>query len=437
MSKGELSRVGVLARVKSGELTLVDAAKLLRRSYRQVKRIWKRYQEEGGRGLKHRSAGEKSNRSKAKKFREKVLRTVRKKYSGEVGERFGPTLASEHLASEDQIEVHPETLRRWMLADGQWSRARKRRVHRRRRERKEHFGELVQMDGSFHEWFEKRGPEGCLMNLVDDATGTTLALLGEQETIWTAVRVLQRWIESHGVPLALYTDWKNVYVREPTSKEILNGITPKTHFGRMCERLGIEIIAASSPQAKGRVERNHGTHQDRLVKKMRRKNIRTYEAGNQYLEGEYLEEHNERFARTAASAVDYHRKAPSQKILEDVFRLETERVISNDGVVRYQNRLLQVKNQGRRTAPPQSKVVVCEWENGRLDVRYRGQSLNWEEIPELPKPTVNKARTIAPVRPPNRPRADHPWRKPFLNTRSNSGAGIGTQLAGDSACASP
>ena len=250
MSQRELGQVGVMARVKSGELKLVDAAQLVRRSYRQTKRMWKRYQEEGGRGLKHRNAGRASNRSKPKKFREKVLRTVGKKYSGEVGERFGPTLASEHLASEDQIEVHPETLRRWMLAEGQWSRTRKRQAHRQRRERKEHFGELVQMDVSFHEWFEKRGPEGCLMNLVDDATGKTLALLGEQETIWTAARVLRRWIEKHGVPQALYTDWKNVYVREPTSKEILNGIAPTTHFGRMCERLGIEIIAASSPQAK-------------------------------------------------------------------------------------------------------------------------------------------------------------------------------------------
>jgi hypothetical protein len=354
-----------------------------------------------------------------------------------VGERFGPTLASEHLASEEQIEVHAETLRRWMLADGQWSRARKRRAHRQRRARKEHLGELVQMDGSFHEWFEKRGPQGCLMNLVDDATGTTLARLGEQETIWTAVRVLRCWIEEYGVPLALYTDWKNVYVREPTSKEQLNGIAPKTHFGRMCERLGIEIIAASSPQAKGRVERNHGTHQDRLVKKMRRKNIQSYEAGNRYLESEYLEEHNERFARTAASTVDYHRKAPSQKILEDVFRLETERVISNDGVVRYQNRFLQVKNQGRRTAPPQSKVVVCEWEDGRLDVRYRGQALSWEEIPEPPKPAAREVKSIAPIRPPNRPRVDHPWRKPFLSPRSRAGSGISTRLAGDSACASP
>lgn len=437
MSQRELVRVEVMGRVKSGDLKLVDASRMLKLSYRQTKRIKQRYDEEGPQGLQHRNAGKESNRSQSKKFREKVLRTIRQKYSGAVGARFGPTLAAEHLASEDGLEVHAETLRRWMLADGQWSRARKRQPYRQRRERKEHFGELVQMDGSFHEWFEKRGPQGCLMNLVDDATGTTLAVLGEQETIWAAVGVLRRWIEKYGVPQTLYTDWKNVYVREPTSKEILNGIAPKTHFGRMCERLGIEIIAASSPQAKGRVERNHGTHQDRLVKKLRRKKIQSYAAGNAYLEEEYLDEHNERFARTAACAEDYHRKAPRSKILDDVFRLETERVISNDGVVRYQNRLLQVKNQGRRTAPPQSRVVVCEWEDGRLDVRYGGQALSWEEIQEPPKSAVKKTRTIRPVGPPSRPRADHPWRTPFLNPCSKAGVGTGPQPAGASACASP
>jgi hypothetical protein len=134
------------------------------------------------------------------------VRLLRKKYSGRVGERFGPTLASEHLASEDNLEVHAETLRRWMLAEGLWSRARKRKQHRERREAKEHFGELVRMDGSFHKWFEERGPEGCLMNLVDDATGSTLGRLGEQETIWAAAGALRRWIEKYGVPVALYTD---------------------------------------------------------------------------------------------------------------------------------------------------------------------------------------------------------------------------------------
>ena len=232
MNQQELGRVGVMARVKSGYLKLVDAARLLRRSYRQTKRIWRRYQQEGAAGLKHQSAGRGSNRSKPKKLREKVLRTVGKKYSGEVGARFGPTLASEHLASEDGLEVHAETLRRWMLADGQWSRARKRHPWRQRRERKEHFGELVQMDGSFHEWFEKRGPQGCLMNLVDDATSKTLARMGEQETIWAAARVLRHWIENYGVPQALYTDWKNVYVRDPAARKYSMELRPRPTLAR-------------------------------------------------------------------------------------------------------------------------------------------------------------------------------------------------------------
>src|SRR2546427_2831999 len=178
MSKRELGRVEVLARVRSKQLRVVDAARLMRVSWRQGKRLWKRYGEEGAAGLKHRSAGRPSNRAYEEKFRQKVLRLVREKYGGPVGERFGPTLAAEHLASEDGLQVDAETLRRWMLAEGLWSRQRKRR-HRRRRERKEHFGEMVQMDGSFHYWLEERGPQGCLIDLVDDATNTTWAQLGE------------------------------------------------------------------------------------------------------------------------------------------------------------------------------------------------------------------------------------------------------------------
>ena len=140
---------------------------------------------------------------------------MREKYSGGVDERFGPTLAAEHLASEDGVTMDHETLRRWMLGAGLWSRVRKRSPHRRRRERKAHFGELVQMDGSFHPWFEARGPQSCLLTLVDDATGKTLGRFGAQETIWAAVGVLRAWIERYGIPQALYTDWKNVYVRRP------------------------------------------------------------------------------------------------------------------------------------------------------------------------------------------------------------------------------
>src|SRR5665811_103503 len=190
MSSKELRRAGVLARVVSGELKLVNAAVMMGLSYRQSKRLGQRYRQAGAEGLKHRSAGRESSRKKPKKFRERVLRLVGKKYWGEEGERFGPTLAAEHLASDDHVEVKVQTLRRWLLSAGLWSRARKRRAHRQWRERKEHVGELVQLDGSFHDWLEGRGPGGCLMNMVDDASGDTLARLGREETIWAAAGVL-------------------------------------------------------------------------------------------------------------------------------------------------------------------------------------------------------------------------------------------------------
>src|SRR6266566_574356 len=394
MSPKELRRVEVLARVKSKELQVVDAASLVEVSYRQAKRLWKRYREEGAAGLRHRSAGRSSNRAHDEKFRQQVLRRVRNKYSGAVGERFGPTLAAEHLKSEDQLGVHAETLRRWMLAEGLWSRERKRRRHLRRRERKEHFGEMVQLDGSFHAWLEQRGPRGCLIDLVDDATSTTWAQLGEQETIWAVADALRAWIERYGVPQSVYVDWKNLYKRVATVKEQLRGEEPVTQFGRMCAKLGIEVIAASSPQAKGRVERQHGTHQDRLVKKLRRKEIANSEAANVYLETEYLVEHNGRFARAAAKAEDYHRRAPRAAELDRIFRLESERTISEDWVVRYDNRFFQLEPQSRDYAPAQNKALVCEGRHGNIAIEYRGRALRWREIPAPVKPSVSHSRPV-------------------------------------------
>jgi transposase len=410
--------VEVLARVRSRQLRVVDAARLMHLSYRQARRLCKRYREEGAVGLKHRSAGRPSPRAYPSKFRRKVLRLVREKYGGPPGERFGPTLAAEHLASEDGLQVEAETLRRWMLAEGLWSRERKRRRHRRRRQRKEHFGELVQMDGSFHPWLEERGPEGCLIDLVDDATNTTFAQLGEQETIWAVADALRAWIERYGVPLALYVDWKNLYKRPATPGEQLRGEEPITQFGRMCAKLGIELIAASSPQAKGRVERQHGTHQDRLVKKLRRKQIPTHQAANVYLERDYLPEHNARFARAAARPEDYHRRAPAAAELDRIFRLESERVISEDWVVRYANRFFQLQPQSRHYAPAKSKVLVSESRHGRITIEYRGRALPWQEIPAPARPSVLTAGPREPKRAPVPtakrkwvPPADHPWRQ--------------------------
>jgi hypothetical protein len=408
-------------------------------SYRQAKRLWKRYKGKGAVGLVHGSAGRASNRAKPKKIRTKVVRLIRQKYSGEVGARFGPTLTAEHLASEDQIELSATTVRRWMLEEGLWSRARKVRQHRQRRARREHFGELVQLDGSFHEWLEGRGPRGCLMNLVDDATSTTLCRLGEQETIWAAVGVLRAWMEKYGVPRALYTDWKNVYVREPTAKELLHGTSALTQFGRMCERLGIRIIAAGSPEAKGRVERNHGTHQDRLVKKLRRKKIATHEAANQYLEQDYCDDHNRRFAIDAASEVDYHLPQPAARQLREIFRLETERVLGNDWVVRHDNRFYQVEGQSRNHAPAQSKVTVCEWEDGTMEIHYRGRKLTHHEIEERPrKQAVIATKRRQRITSPAAHMPDHPWRRSYQDMQPRRPmAASGGLVSGASASAPP
>src|SRR2546429_3321345 len=322
-----------MGRVKAGSLRLQEAAELLGLSYRQAKRVWARYRGGGAKALQHGNCGRVSNRAHPEEFRQAVLVQVGRRYAD-----FGPTLAAEHLEEEDGLQVAAETLRRWMKAAGLWRRQRARKPYRQRRMRKPHFGELVQLDASFHPWLEDRAANGCLMHMVDDATGTALCQFSAGETTWAAAHLLRAWIERYGVPRALYTDWKNVYVRLPNVQERLRGEAAVTQFGQMCAKLGIRIIAASSPQAKGRVERVHGTHQDRLVKKLRRKEIRSHETANVYLEREYLPEHNQRFARTAAKPEDYHRRAPRAAELDRIFRLESQRTVSEDWVVRYDNR---------------------------------------------------------------------------------------------------
>jgi transposase len=421
MSATELRRAGVLARVAAGTLKLGSAATLMDVSYRQAKRLYRRYRAAGAKGLKHGSAERPSNRAIEPRRRERVLALIRKKYSGGVDERFGPTLAAEHLASEDGLTVDHETLRRWMLTAGLWSRARKRSPHRRRRERKAHFGELVQLDGSFHLWFEDRGPQSCLLTMVDDATGRSLGRFGAQETIWAAVSVLRIWIEQYGIPRALYTDWKNVYVRRPNQEERDSGAEPLTQFGRMCATLGIKIIPASSPQAKGRIERHHGTQQDRLVKKLRRKGIADAERANAFLDAEYWADHNRRFAQAPAAADDFHVAVPRGLALSKVFRLEETRTVSNDWVVRYDNRLFQLERQSGRP-PARGHVLVCEAIDGQIEIRYRDRVMRWTEIPAgspLATPAPPRVAAQVTASPPRvirlRPQTsvDHPWRRGF------------------------
>jgi len=423
MSVRELTRVEVLGRVKAGSLALTEAATLMAVSYRQAKRLWSGYRRDGAKALRHRHVGRPSNRETSAQTRQRVLALIRQKYSGDVATRFGPTLVAEHLTSEDGLTIDHETVRRWMLAGGLWSRQRQRPPYRQRRARKAHFGELVQLDGSFHAWYEARGSRRCLITMVDDATSRSDGRFSAEETIWAAAAVLRRWIEQHGVPLALYTDWKNVYVRAATETERAAGEVPLTHFGRMCAALQIQIIPASSPQAKGRVERNHGTHQDRLVKKLRRLAIADDTAANAFLGTTYWAHHNARFAQAPAAATDFHRRCPSARTLDRVFRLEEIRTVGQDWVVRYHNRLLQLARQSGY-APARSTVTVCEWPDGRLAVEYRGRTLTWADVTDAATaPAVAPVCAVAPavsaahphpvMRSMTRPSVDHPWRRGF------------------------
>jgi len=260
---------------------------------------------------------------------------------------------------------------------------------------KAHFGELVQMDGSFHEWLEERGPRGCLMHMVDDATAQAMGRFSAEEATWAAAGLLRGWIERYGIPQALYTDWKNVYVRPPNPQERMRGEAAVTQFGRMCARLSIRIIAASSPQAKGRVERAHGTHQDRLVKKLRLAEIANYEQANAYLDKHYLADHNHRYARPAAEKADYHRRRPTARQLDEVFWLEEQRVVSEDWVVHYKNRLLQLERQSQHWAPAKSRVRVRENQAGEVAIHYRDQHLRFRELTAA-SPSLGGRRDTTP-----------------------------------------
>ncbi|HVG92799.1 MAG TPA: hypothetical protein VNB54_14990 [Alphaproteobacteria bacterium] len=237
----------------------------------------------------------------------------------------------------------------------------------------------------------------------------------QTKRLWrrAAVGVLRSWIKQYGVPRALYTDWKNVYKRKATPAEQLRGQVPLTQFGRMCQKLGIRIIAASTPQAKGRVERIHGVHQDRLIKKLRRQGIASYEAANQYLEEKYLAEHNQRFARTAAEPEDYHRRKPPAWELRQICRLETERAIGNDWVIRHHGRYLQLRPGQRYRGSIKSKALVCEWEDDSMAIYHQGEKMVFAELSEAPLKAIPPRAVIVQVRVRRAAKEDHPWRQSY------------------------
>jgi hypothetical protein len=357
-------------------MTRKEAAVKLGISYRQCRRAYKRFCQEGDAGLAHRRRGQRSNRAKPEAFKREVLDLCRDRYEG-----FGPVLMMDKLAG-DGYPVTREALRLWLLEEGLWQPRRKRARHRHRRERKEHFGELVQMDGSHHKWFGEDAPPCCLMNMVDDATGKTLALLGEQETTELAMRTLWLWCKRYGVPKALYTDRKNVFVtdREPTVEEQLAGQQALTDFGRACGKLGIEIITANSPQAKGRVERSHGVYQDRFVKELRLRRITTTAEANRLLQNGFVQTLNRKFAKAARSGADFHTAVEAGCDLREIFCFEKTAAVANDWTVRCENQFYQILKKNNPLPRPRQKVIVRRLLNGKVQMLYHGQKLVFKRI---------------------------------------------------------
>jgi Helix-turn-helix domain len=389
MSQKERERLKIFERVKRGELQQVEAAELCRLSYRQTRRQYQRYREFGDRGLVHRGRGRPSNRKYGTEFRAKVLRRYAEQYPD-----FGPTLAAEKLLLEG-YELDHETLRLWLLQAKLWRKRRKRAAHRSWRERRRHFGELVQMDGSHHEWFEKRGPRSCLMKMIDDATSRREALMSEEETSVAAMQVLWQWIDRYGIPRAVYTDKKNVYVidEQVRQRAAESGQEVLTQFGRACQALGIEIITAHSPQAKGRVERSHGTYQDRLVKELRLRRVDTIAKANELLPA-FTAELNKKFTVAPRARADYHRSAKGYN-LAAIFCHEETRTATADWVVRFENQFYQLEPKRKGTSPRQ-KIKAQRYLNGELHFRQGQEELRYTLLPERPRP-ASKPRRKKPV----------------------------------------
>lgn len=428
MSGKERRTLVELKLVKERRQSLAAAARRLSYCYRQVKRLWRQFREGGEAGLVHRSRGRSSNRGKGEAFRGRCIALYRERLEG-----WGPTLASEKLA-EWGLGVDHETLRRWLVAEGLWRRQRKRGPHRQWRAPKEHFGELVQLDGSHHDWFEN-GKRTCLLDLVDDATGRTMSRMEEEETTEGAMRIVWGWIVRYGIPRALYVDRKTVYItdREPTVEEQLADAAPLTAFGKACAALGIEIIPASSAQAKGRVERKHGVYQDRLVKELRLLGVTSIPGANELLGDGFVEKLNDKFAKLPLSQEDYHRRVPKAVDLAAVFVFEETRTVANDWTVRYEHRFFQLTGPKPWLPRPKAKVVMQRRLDRSLHIFYRKRELVFREIPlearGIPRKATPAPATQVVRRQPSRPSADHPWQRSFSRRSPLYGARGKTQGA--------
>jgi len=408
MSPEELRRVSIVNQAIARAITQKKAAEIVDVSDRQVRRLIKRVREEGDRGIIHRLRGEPGNRAIDEEIRAKAIEFC----CGKKHKDFGPTFASEKLYELNKIKVHHDTLRRWLIDTDKdkWDWQRKARPHRQWRQRKDYFGEMTQIDGSHHDWLEGRGPWLIFMGYIDDATGITFGRFYDYEGTMPAMDSLMRYIEKYGIPQSIYLDKHTTYKspKKQTIEEQLRNEVPMTQFERAAKELGIIVIHANSCQAKGRIERGFGTHQDRLIKEMRLAGIKTKDEANEFL-GWYLPKHNKKFSISPAKEANLHRKPPGKKELKKILCTQTKRYLRNDAVIQHNSKFYQVEDIPRRRI---RTVMVEDRLDGSMHVRNNGSYFKYREIdPKLiRRPEVSRRVTDRPKKvyiPPK----DHPWRQ--------------------------
>ena len=405
MSRREAGRLHVIHQALSKKITQGEAAFQVGLRDRQIRRLIRRIREEGDQGICHRSRGKASNHQIPRKVKARVLELFRKEYTD-----FNLAHATELLAQTHGITIHRETLRLWLVAAAIPYKKRKARKHRQWRERKAHFGELVQIDGSHHDWFEGRGPACVFMGYIDDATNAVSGRFYAYEGTIPVMDSMKRYVRHYGIPQSVYLDKHSTYRSdaEPTIEEQLAGQQPMSQFERSMAELEIAVIHANSPQAKGRVERLFRTLQDRLVREMRLAGIKSVDEANEFLKA-FLPRYNKRFTRAATSAADLHRPAPPSRELDRILCIKEARTVRNDFTVIYGGKLYQIEKATRA-----KKVVVEERLDGTMHITHHGQDLPYREITKLPIREKARKSRVTPDKAPWIPPAHHPWRRTFL-----------------------
>ena len=396
MSARDRIRLDTLGRVQRGEVTVVQAAALMELSLRQSRRLWQRFQGSGAAGLVHRLRGRASNRRLPEELRERIVKRHQERYAD-----FGPTLACEKLCGEG-LAIGPDTLTALLKERQLWRRQRRRGKHRQRRERRASFGTMVQMDGSFHDWFEQRSGWCVLMVVIDDASNITFARLYRAETTEAAFDAFGRWIKKYGIPRSVYVDRHGIYRDEDHPEK-------PTQFGRAMRELGVELICARSPQAKGRVERRNAVFQDRLVKELRLRNISDLEQANALLEKLFLKDLNDRYAIPPRHAGDLHRRVGAGVVLEEILCVQEERVVGQDWCVRWRNQWLQIVAGKLSAGLAGKRVAVKALASGSLTLTHQGQALDHRLL--AARPVAARAKPLIVNNRPWKPAADHPWNR--------------------------